>query len=178
MQTRQLHHYFKDTSAKVMRLNKSNVYQLLMMFLGFVVIGLAVLSFFTDLTLAVLLEKMGQEFSRVFLLVFSMLVLAGTYAITKLKANTHCEYWCEFGMQTANGVSTLALTFTLLGISLGIGSLAEQPLTADNVQLLIGDLTKNFSMAFMTTVVGLPTSALIRAIVAIKYQRIQLLQVK
>ena len=31
------------------------------------------------------------------------------------------DVWFEAGIQAANGVTTLALTFTLLGISLGIG---------------------------------------------------------
>lgn len=77
------------------------------------------------------------------------------------------DFWCEVGMQAANGVTTLALTFTLLGISLGIGSLAGQALTPETVQGVIRDLTANFSLAFMTTVIGLPVSALLRAVLAI-----------
>lgn len=81
------------------------------------------------------------------------------------------DYWLEFGVQAANGVTTLALTYTLLGISLGIGSLAGQDLTPDTVQGVIRDLTANFSLAFMTTVVGLPTSALLRGLLVVTRAR-------
>lgn len=77
------------------------------------------------------------------------------------------EFWVSFGLQAANGVATLALTYTLLGISLGIGTLANQELNADTVQALIGALTEHFSMAFMTTVIGLPTSAALRALISL-----------
>ncbi len=81
------------------------------------------------------------------------------------------DYWSEFGVQAANGVTTLALTYTLLGISLGIGSLAGQDLTPETVQGVIRDLTANFSLAFMTTVVGLPTSALLRSLLVVTRAR-------
>ena len=76
--------------------------------------------------------------------------------------------WSELGLQTANGISTLALTFTLFGISMGIGSLSEQPLSQENVESVISELTAQFSIAFMTTVVGLPTAALIRAVISVR----------
>ncbi len=75
--------------------------------------------------------------------------------------------WLVAGIQAANGVATLALTYTLLGISLGIGSLAGQQLTPETIQGVIKSLTENFSMAFMTTVVGLPTSALLRSVLLV-----------
>ena len=75
--------------------------------------------------------------------------------------------WLVAGIQAANGVATLALTYTLLGISLGIGGLAGQQLTPDTIQDVIGSLTENFSMAFMTTVIGLPTSALLRSLLLV-----------
>jgi len=81
------------------------------------------------------------------------------------------DFWLEFGIQAANGVTTLALTYTLLGISLGIGSLAGQDLTPETVQGVIRDLTANFSLAFMTTVVGLPTSALLRSLLVVTRAR-------
>jgi hypothetical protein len=64
-------------------------------------------------------------------------------------------------------VSTVALTYTLLGISLGIGSLAGRPLDPTTIQPIITELTRYFSLAFMTTVVGLPTAAALRALVLI-----------
>ncbi|HSR55395.1 MAG TPA: hypothetical protein VLN73_04100 [Alphaproteobacteria bacterium] len=77
------------------------------------------------------------------------------------------EVWFEAGVQAANGVTTLALTFTLLGISLGIGSLAGQELTPDTIQAVIRRMTANFSLAFMTTVIGLPVSALLRSLLIV-----------
>jgi len=84
------------------------------------------------------------------------------------------DFWLEVGVQSANGVTTLALTFTLLGISLGIASLAGQDLTPETVQVVIRELTANFSLAFMTTVVGLPLSATLRSIMLIQHGRLQL----
>jgi hypothetical protein len=81
------------------------------------------------------------------------------------------EVWLETGIQAANGVATLALTFTLLGISLGIGTLATQELTPETVQVVIREMTANFSMAFMTTVVGLPVSALLRGLIVVTEAR-------
>ena len=81
------------------------------------------------------------------------------------------EVWFEAGVQAANGVTTLALTFTLLGISLGIGTLAGQELTPETIQPVIRKMTANFSLAFMTTVVGLPISALLRSLIVVTHAR-------
>lgn len=76
--------------------------------------------------------------------------------------------WHEAGLQAAGGLSTLALTYTLFGISLGIGTLAEQELSPATVQTVIRGLTHHFGIAFMTTVVGLPLSALMRAVLLVR----------
>jgi hypothetical protein len=55
----------------------------------------------------------------------------------------------------------------LLGISVGIGTLSKQSLTPETVNEVIGILTQQFSMAFMTTVVGLPAATLSRALLSI-----------
>jgi hypothetical protein len=83
------------------------------------------------------------------------------------------EVWFEAGVQAANGVTTLALTFTLLGISLGIGTLAGQDLTPETIQPVIRKMTANFSLAFMTTVVGLPISALLRSLIIVTHAKNQ-----
>ena len=70
-------------------------------------------------------------------------------------------------MHAANGIATLGLTYTLFGISLGIGELAGQELTPATVQEVIRGLTERFSLAFMTTVISLPTSVLLRALLSI-----------
>lgn len=81
------------------------------------------------------------------------------------------EIWFEAGVQAANGVTTLALTFTLLGISLGIGTLAGQELTPETIQPVIRKMTANFSLAFMTTVIGLPISALLRSVLVVTHAK-------
>lgn len=77
------------------------------------------------------------------------------------------EFFLEVSHQIANAISTLSLTYTLLGISLGIGSLSQQELSPETVNSIISELTGQFSMAFMTTVVGLPSATLIRALASI-----------
>ena len=110
-----------------------------------------------------------------FLVLLAALVFGTLFGLVRMNAqgirDADREYWFAVGMQTANGVTTLALTFTLLGISLGIGSLAGQELTPDTVQSVIRDLTANFSLAFMTTVVGLPVSAGLRALLVISLRK-------
>jgi hypothetical protein len=145
---------------------------LVMPVLGTSIILLAVISYITQLPLTAIFSWLERMFSVGFIVIFSMLVALGLVAIMQLKNLEQASYWHEVGQQAGNGISTLALTFTLLGISLGIGTLAEQPLSPDNVQEIISGLTKQFSMAFMTTVVGLPVATVIRALVAIKYQKI------
>jgi hypothetical protein len=73
--------------------------------------------------------------------------------------------------KAANGIATLALTYTLLGISLGVGTLAEQELTPETVRHVIRGLTSQFSLAFMTTVVGLPTAAVLRTLLVVTHAR-------
>jgi hypothetical protein len=110
-----------------------------------------------------------------FLTLLGLLLFVALYSLISVNNTVEDperrEYWYSIGMQAANGVTTLALTFTLLGISLGIGSLAAQELTPDTVQKVIRDLTANFSLAFMTTVVGLPVSAVMRALLVITFKK-------
>jgi ribose/xylose/arabinose/galactoside ABC-type transport system permease subunit len=70
----------------------------------------------------------------------------------------------------SNLISTLALTYTLLGISLGIGELSSSKLDIDTINQTISKLTQQFSMAFMTSVIGLPLSGLLRSILIIIYE--------
>lgn len=110
-----------------------------------------------------------------FLALLAGLIFATLFSLVRMNGAAGREadrvYWFAVGMQAANGVTTLALTFTLLGISLGIGSLAGQNLTPETVQSVIRDLTANFSLAFMTTVVGLPVSAGLRALLVISSKK-------
>lgn len=118
-----------------------------------------------------------EVFGVTFITLFSLLIFVTVYCWTRLGQTTDLDaqrtVWLEAGLHAANGVSTLALTYTLLGISLGIGTLSEQQLTPDTVQSVISELTDHFSLAFMTTVVGLPTSAALRALMLITHSRLE-----
>lgn len=153
-----------------------NTSSMLIAGVGITIILLAAVSYVTDLSLQGIFAWLERVFSMAFVVIFSSLLIVGLFAVHQLKNNTEADYWFEVAQQSGNGISTLALTFTLLGISLGIGTISEQPLTPENVQLTISALTKQFSMAFMTTVVGLPAATVVRALSGIKYQRIQLPQ--
>ena len=79
--------------------------------------------------------------------------------------------WLHIGLHAANGIATVALTFTLFGISAGIGELAAGDLNIDTINTVIASLTDQFSMASMTSVVGLPLSALMRVVVGVAGKR-------
>jgi hypothetical protein len=137
--------------------------------IGLAMILLALISLTTNLQVIDLVNWVGRYFGTTFTVFFCLLLLVSAAAIIQLKASAQKCLWYEVGMQCANGLSTLALTYTLLGISLGIGALAQESLSPENVNQVISVLTTQFSMAFMTTVVGLPSAAIVRAWVAILY---------
>ena len=141
--------------------------------LGALAVGLAVAVAATARDVPGIADWALRVFGPVFLVLFAGLVFTALYGLVRLHHGGMAgrRAWFETGMQAASGVATLALTYTLLGISLGIGSLAGQELTPDTVQTVIRDLTANFSMAFMTTVVGLPASAVLRAVLMVAYSR-------
>ena len=141
--------------------------QALGLLLGATVLVLAGCRLLFDLSPAEAAERALALFGGVFPLPFvALVVLAGTAAI-RLSRDPGDRRWRQLGLQAASGIATLALTFTLLGISLGIGGLAGRPLTPDNVQAVIGELTGRFALAFATTVVGLPVAAGFRALVLV-----------
>ena len=142
----------------------------IVLLIGAGVITLAAISYLTNMPLGDIIEWAQKVLGWGFALVFSGLLVMGFIAIKRLKNGHNPHLWFEVGQQVGNGISTLALTFTLLGISLGIGSLSEQPLNPENIQLIIANLTQQFSTAFMTTVIGLPAASLIRAWVGIQFQ--------
>jgi hypothetical protein len=148
-----------------------SLFKLAGLIVGVILIVLAAASYMTNMTLADLLSYVEKVFSYSFVLLFAPLVVFAVYAIALINRKSigaeQKVFWFEIGQQAANGMSTLALTFTLLGISLGIGTLSKQSLTPDTVNDVIAVLTQQFSMAFMTTVVGLPAATLSRALLAI-----------
>jgi hypothetical protein len=142
------------------------------LFFGTGIILLALASYLTQMSVVDLMSWLQKVFSWSFVLIFSVLCSIAVVAGASIQTSKNNDFLYEVGLHSANGISTLALTFTLLGISLGIGTLAEQPLTPSSVNSLIGELTKQFSMAFMTTVVGLPSSAILRAWVSLRYSKL------
>ncbi len=143
-------------------------------FLGVVVIGLFAAAAATSLDAGDIMRWAREVFGVTFLVALSALVVVALHCWMRLEAHEAVDAArLEAGMQAANGIATLALTFTLLGISLGIGSLAGHDLGPETIQAVIRDLTRHFSMAFMTTVVGLPTSAALRAMLMIRMRRIE-----
>lgn len=145
--------------------------------LGAVVVGLAIAVGATSLGPEAIARWTLEVFGVTFLSLFALLTFAAVFCWSKLgQERAHPATrasWLESGLHAANGVSTLALTYTLLGISLGIGTLSDQELNPSTVQSIIGQLTEHFSLAFMTTVVGLPSSAALRALLLITDTRIE-----
>ncbi len=135
--------------------------------LGSGVIGLAITSAVTGWSLDVIVEWSGKIFGGLFMAMFAGLLYASVLALIKVHGRAASDpgvrAWFESGVQAANAIATLALTYTLLGISLGIGSLAGQELNPATIPQVIKGLTEHFSMAFMTTVIGLPVSAVLRS---------------
>ena len=146
--------------------------QALSLMLGGVVIGLTSFVMFTGQSSAMAVAWASEVLGLPFLLLLASLVFAGLLCLLKLlatrsildgtKRDTQRIKWLQAGLQSCNGIATLALTFTLLGISLGIGRLSEGGLTPENINSVIADLTAHFSLAFMTSVIGLPLSAAMR----------------
>ena len=144
-------------------------------FLGLTIIGLAIAVFATPMDVGELINWTEQIFGVVFIIIIGAMAYMALLAIVQIRAippgaPSH-RSWFETGMQSANGIATLALTYTLLGISLGIGSLATKILSPETIQDVIRGLTEHFSMALMSTVVGLPISAALRSVLLITRSR-------
>lgn len=142
-------------------------------FIGGGVIALAVVVMSTSMLPGDLIERGLEVFSQLFIGLLSGLIFLSLYSWVRLVKGEQEEQrlWLQTGVQSANGITTLALTYTLYGISLGIGSLAGESLTPETIQGVIQSLTDHFSMAFMTTVVGLPLSAALRSMLLVSYER-------
>ncbi|MDX1483433.1 MAG: hypothetical protein R3229_03030 [Alphaproteobacteria bacterium] len=138
--------------------------------LGSLAIGLAFAAVATSASAGEITDWAGRVLGWTFVSLLASLVFICLFSWARLLSDgttPETEVWLKTGVQAANGVTTLALTFTLLGISLGIGSLAGQELTPDTIQSVIRKMTANFSLAFMTTVIGLPVSALLRSLLIV-----------
>ena len=144
-------------------------------FLGLAVIGLAIAVMATPMDLVQVVDWSKRIFGVVFIVMFAGLIYVSLLSFVQIRAIPYHRpghrSWLEAGIQAANGIATLALTYTLLGISLGIGQLAGETLTPASIQGVIRGLTEHFSMAFMSTVVGLPVSAVLRAVLLVAHSR-------
>lgn len=137
------------------------------------VILLAGASFLLSQDVTALFTTLDRMFGSAFVLFYAALLGLVLYAAGQISAQgKNRALWHEVGQHAASGIATLALTFTLLGISLGIGMLAQEKLTPETVPMIISGLTLHFSKAFMTTVVGLPTAAILRAVIDIRYRKV------
>ena len=139
--------------------------------LGGGVLLLAVTAAVSSMDPAELAAQAQRMFGGTFIFLMGSLIFAAVYCWVRILRDPRNPVWLEGGLQAANGVTTLALTYTLFGISLGIGTLAEQELTPETVQSVVTELTANFSLAFMTTVIGLPTSAVLRTLLTVTAAR-------
>ena len=143
-----------------------NMSQVLSIFLGINVLVLGAYVIVTGNSPNELVNWSVSILGMSFTITLLLLLFGSIFCIYKIKNsyfNTN-KFWFETGMQFANSISTLALTFTLLGISLGIGELAISKLDINSINETIGKLTNKFSMAFLTSVIGLPLSSLLRSI--------------
>ena len=154
--------------------------QALSIFLGGIVLILFLYVGYSDANPYFVFEWIVSTLGYSFLIITTFLTLIAIISIINI---INCEsrrrkFWFETGLQVSNLISTLALTYTLLGISLGIGELSSSKLDIDTINQTISKLTQQFSMAFMTSVIGLPLSGLLRSILIIIYEhyRVNLLK--
>jgi hypothetical protein len=144
--------------------------------LGLLVLGLAATTYLTGQDTTEVIAGTVRIFGTTFLAAFAGLVLGALFCWIRLQDKVTADdrqFWLGAGMHAASGVATLALTYTLLGISLGIGELADQDLNPETVRAIVRELTGHFSLAFLTTVVGLPTAAALRALLWITASNIE-----
>ena len=147
----------------------------LAVFGGLVVIGLALTMLRFGVAPKDLFAAAKDTLGVLFIALAIGLVLTVIIAVAKI-CDAQLDYqsksvWLHIGLHAANGIATTALTFTLFGISAGIGELAAGDLNINTVNTVIASLTDQFSMAFMTSVVGLPLSALMRGTLVVAGKR-------
>ena len=130
---------------------------------GVLVIVLAYCVYATGMTPEFISKWAINVLGLSFILFLIALLLASVLALLKVQKNKYdneieAQKWQQFGLQASAGITTLALTYTLLGICLGIGGLSDANLSA---------VTAQFSTAFMSSVIGLPISAAMRTLLII-----------
>ena len=146
--------------------------QAISVFLGCILISLVFFVYLTENEPFEVFNMATSILGSTFILLISLLTFFSIICITNVITLKLYEkkLWFETGIQLSNLISTIALTYTLLGISLGIGDLSSSKLDVDTINETISKLTEQFSMAFMTSVVGLPLSGVLRSILIICYE--------
>jgi hypothetical protein len=146
--------------------------QAISIFLGGIVLILFLYVGYSDANPSFIFEWLISTLGYSFLIITAFLTFIAIISIININncENRRRKFWFETGLQVSNLISTLALTYTLLGISLGIGELSSSKLDIDTINQTISKLTQQFSMAFMTSVIGLPLSGLLRSILIIIYE--------
>ena len=139
---------------------------------GGLVIVLAYSVYATGMSVEFISEWALNVLGLSFIVLLAALLLGAVLALLKVQKlrsfdETEAQKWRQFGLQASSGIATLALTYTLLGICLGIGGLSDANLSPDTINQVIADLTAQFSTAFMSSVIGLPISAAMRTILII-----------
>lgn len=145
----------------------------LLYILGVAIILLALLTRGFSLDIAALYAWAQQVFGPVFGGIYLTLTLTACYALQQLGRRPSSRLWYEVGLQASAGIATLALTFTLLGIALGIESLSRQSISPETIEAIIQSMTGHFATAFLTTVLGLPTANILRAAIAVRWVALQ-----
>ena len=146
--------------------------QAISVFLGCILISLVFFVYLTENEPFEVFNMATSILGSTFILLISLLTFFSIICITNVINLNFNEkkLWFETGIQLSNLISTIALTYTLLGISLGIGELSSSKLDVDTINETISKLTEQFSMAFMTSVVGLPLSGVLRSALIICYE--------
>ena len=146
--------------------------QAISVFLGCILISLVFFVYLTENEPSEIFNMANSLLGSTFIILISLLTFFSVICITNVITLKPYEkkFWFETGIQLSNLISTIALTYTLLGISLGIGELSSSKLDVDTINETISKLTEQFSMAFMTSVVGLPLSGVLRSILIICYE--------
>ena len=154
----------------ILHLNQSS--QALSIFLGSIILILVSYVFISGSDAFTVFDWATSVLGTTFILLLSFLIITSIVCVINvcnIKVNEK-KFWFETGLQFSNLISTIALTYTLLGISLGIGELSSSNLKVDTINQTISKLTEQFSMAFMTSVIGLPLSGIFRSILIICYE--------
>lgn len=140
---------------------------------GLVIITLALMSV-ASLELSEIFERFSSVISVVgwpFLTIYSVLtaILLGSYLkIRRARregSSENLSYWAQVGTQVCGLLSTMALVFTLFGLSQGVLLLGVSKVTPDSIDQLLGELMTHFGVAFYSSIIGLPTAALGRFVI-------------